>query len=130
MPTSDYLSRETREGRRVTPALTISAVGGVLILAQSLLIIGYGESSIFYTLESGLAPTLQSGIGIGLLGLFGVFIGVSVILGAYLMSSPALEIIGGIVVLIFSIVSIVIGGGWLVGLALGLIGALLGLLRR
>jgi hypothetical protein len=39
-------------------------------------------------------------------------------------------VIGGILVLIFSILSIIIGGGFIIGLILGIIGGALGLAKK
>jgi len=44
---------------------------------------------------------------------------------SFLDFTHGLPVIGGLVV-IFSIVSIVVGGGWLVGLCLGMLGGVLG----
>jgi hypothetical protein len=43
---------------------------------------------------------------------------------------PGKEIIGGIIVLIFSIISIVALGGFIIGMILGIIGGILGLLKK
>ena len=37
---------------------------------------------------------------------------------------------GGIIVLIFALLSIIAGGGWLMGLILGVIGGILALLKK
>jgi hypothetical protein len=43
---------------------------------------------------------------------------------------PGKETIGGILVIILSILSIVIGGGFFIGLILGIIGGILGLAKK
>ena len=52
--------------------------------------------------------------------------------GIYKMHAcmPGKEVIGGILVIIFSILSIVIGGGFIIGLILGIIGGILGLAKK
>ncbi len=102
-----------------------------MILVQGVLILLNGEFSIFYTLNAELQPVVPLvGLGIELLGVFGIVIGIAILGGAFLIFNPGFEVIGGIVVLIFSIVSIVVGGGWLVGLAFGVLGGILGLFRK
>jgi len=60
----------------------------------------------------------------------GTIFAILVIIGAILIYMPGKEVIGGILVLIFSILSIVIGGGFLIGLILGIIGGALGLAKK
>jgi hypothetical protein len=130
LPTSDYLSRTSTEGHKVTAGVVSSSIGGVVILVQGLLIFLYGQSLAFATLETETQPTLPFGLDIQLLGLFGIIVGICILGGAYLISSDGLQIIGSVVVLIFSVVSIVVGGGWLVGLGFGILGGILALFRK
>ena len=130
MARSDYLSRVSQVPNRATAGAVFSAIGGVVVLVQGLLILLYGEASTFLALESEPGPTGPFGLGMGLIGIFGIVIGMGILGGAYLIYTPGFEVIGGIVVLIFSAVSIVIGGGWLVGLGFGVLGGILGLFRK
>jgi Na+-driven multidrug efflux pump len=57
----------------------------------------------------------------------GLVFGIIVLVGAILMRKPEKAKIGAILVLIFSILSIVIGGGFVIGMILGIIGGALGL---
>jgi len=84
----------------------------------------------FSGLQSEVTSTATFGLGIQLIGVLGVISAICIIGGALLISSQGLEIFGGIVVLIFSIVSLVVGGGWIVGLVLGVLGGILGLCRK
>jgi hypothetical protein len=54
---------------------------------------------------------------------------VIIIIGAYMIYN-GVEMAGGITVLIFSTLSIFAGGGWLIGLILGVIGGVLALLKK
>lgn len=56
--------------------------------------------------------------------------GLVVFVGAYLMYVRGLEVAGGAIVILGSVLSILIGGGWLFGLGLGIIGGILGLLKK
>jgi hypothetical protein len=50
--------------------------------------------------------------------------------GAVLIYMPGKEVVGGIIVLIFSLLSIIVGGGFYLGLVLGIIGGILGILKK
>ena len=52
-----------------------------------------------------------------------------IIVGAYLIYNK-METAGGILVLVFSLLSILVGSGWLIGLILGVIGGILALLKK
>jgi hypothetical protein len=128
MPRTDYLSRGSMEGRKITPGVIFSAIGGSIIIIQGVLVLLYGESLIYFALESQMQTTL--GLDVGLTGAFGIIIGICVLGGSYLISWYGFQTIGGVVVIVFSLVSIVTGGGWLVGLAFGMIGGILGLISE
>ena len=62
--------------------------------------------------------------------IFAVVFGIMVLLGAFLMYRPGKEMAGGILVLVFSAVSVIAGGGFLAGFVLGVIGGVLGLVKK
>jgi hypothetical protein len=76
----------------------------------------------------GIMPTLPGSSGNDptlLLGLatFGLIFGVIVLLGALLMrSKPVNKKAWGIVIIVFSIPSVIMGGGFIIGFVLGIIG--------
>ena len=70
-----------------------------------------------------------AGIALTVLGAIAVVFGIVIIVGAYLIYT-GMETVGGIIVLIFSVLSIFVGSGWLIGLILGVIGGILGLLKK
>jgi hypothetical protein len=53
-----------------------------------------------------------------------------IFIGAYLIYMPGRETLGGILVLIFSIVSFIGGGGFFIGAILGIVGGALGLAKK
>ncbi len=108
--------------------VVFSAIGGSIVLIQGLVILLFGEALIF-SIQNGTG-SLPFGLSLGAAGVFGIAIGGCMLGGAYLMASSVFKIIGAIVVLIFSIVSVVIGGGWVVGFVLGLLGGVLGVFRK
>jgi len=65
-----------------------------------------------------------------MMGVISLIFGIIVLIGAFLIYMPGKEVIGGILVLIFSILSIFVGGGFLIGLILGIIGGALGLAKK
>jgi hypothetical protein len=63
-------------------------------------------------------------------GVFAVIFAIVILVGALFIYSPGKETLGGIIVLVFAALSIIAGGGWLVGLILGIAGGILGLLKK
>lgn len=73
-------------------------------------------------------PLLVGGIVVAGLGAFGAIMGLIVIAGgAMLYLRPSQHVAWGAVVLIFSMISLVGGGGAIIGLILGLLGGILGI---
>jgi hypothetical protein len=103
-----------------TAAFTVSLLAGIFILINGILI---------------MAASATPAIGItkiNFVALFGIgelIFGLIVMFGAIMINSddPSKVRTGGIIVLIFSIISIIAGGGFLIGLILGLIGGILAL---
>ena len=119
---------ETTQVKRATAGFIISIIAAILILLNAILV--------------GTAVTLFSGIlammmpfpivaeAIVMWAAAGVIFGIIVLIGAILIYKPGRELTGGILVIIFSILSIIIGGGFIIGLILGIIGGALGLAKK
>jgi len=112
-----------------TAAFVLSLTGGIFILLGGIIatyiwIIGSAAMSIIpgFGLFSGLIIAL---------GILGLIFGIIVILGAIMINSGEREKVrtGSILVLIFSILSLFVGGtgGFIIGFILSLIGSILGL---
>lgn len=114
---------EVREVKKATAGFIVSLIAGILILINALVFIGL--ASLFEELGLGFATGIIAGFAA-----VGLIFAVLVIVGAVLIYMPGKEIIGGILVLIFSILSLFIGGGFLIGLILGIIGGALGLAKK
>lgn len=110
--------------KRATVGFIISLIAGIFILVNGLVFLVLEEF-----LESLGVPVFVTGIFAGLASV-GIVFAILVIIGAILIYMPGKEIIGGILVLIFSILSIFIGGGFFIGLILGIIGGILGILKK
>ncbi len=116
-------------GEKPTAAFVLSLVGGILIIIGGLVaaIISAVIGGAF-----GLIPGLEwLGGLIIVLGVLGLVFGIIVVVGAIMINSGVPEKVrmGSIIVLIFSILSLFVGGtgGFIIGFILGLIGGILGL---
>lgn len=89
------------------------------MLIQGIAVLIFGES-LSYSIIWNAPEVLPVGLSTGAQGLFELIVEASMMAGAYLMASNYFKILGSVVVLIFSIVSIVVGGGWVFGCVLGL----------
>ncbi len=112
--------------RQVTAAFIISAASGALILLQGVLHIIRTQ----WALELGIGELRRHSLGwidFKMLGIVSVLLGTMVLLGAFLLRRPGREREGGLTVLVFSILTVSSGGGYLAGLILGVIGGALAL---
>ncbi len=112
-----------------TAAFVLSLIAGILILLGGILgaIVGIIGGAMV-----GAIPGLGwLGGLIVALGLIGLIFGILVIVGAVMINSGERDKVktGSIIVLIFSILSLFVGGtgGFVIGFILGLIGSILGL---
>lgn len=120
---------ETKETKRAMIGFILSLLGGIINAIVAVILIA--AMSLLAGLESyipgagGLGLALSVWFGIGLI------ISIVVIVGAILIYMPGKEMIGGILVLIFSIISYFFtGGGFFIGLILGVIGGILGIMKK
>ena len=110
-------------------SFALSLVSGILVLLEGLVRIIRGEAISF--LASDEVRRRFFGFLTRVDGVIGLILGIIIIVGAILIyNSSSTVAAGSIVVLVFSLASIISGGGWLIGLILGLIGGILGLLKK
>ncbi|UCC33908.1 MAG: hypothetical protein JSW53_02590 [Candidatus Bathyarchaeota archaeon] len=112
--------------KRATAGFIVSIVAGILILVNALMFAFLAE--LIEGLEAFI-PFFVAGI-LTSIALVGVILAFLVVIGAILIYIPGRETVGGVIVIIFSILSIFIGGGFLLGLVLGIIGGILGLFKK
>lgn len=112
--------------KKATAGFIISLIAGILILINAAFFVFLAE---FLEEVEASIPVFVTGIFTGLAAVGAILAGL-VIIGAILIYMPGKETIGGILVIIFSILSILIGGGFLIGLILGIIGGALGLTKK
>ena len=68
-------------------------------------------------------------LALNVLGGIAVAFGVAILVGAYFIWGK-MESTGAVIVIIFSVLSIFVGSGWLIGLILGVIGGILAFLKK
>jgi len=120
--------------KRAMAGFVISFIAGIFIILGGLALVAL-QSFINSVIDIIPMPVTIPGIGFAesvfaTIGAIGLVFGIIVIVGAFLIYMPGKEIIGGIIVLIFSIISIVAMGGFIIGMILGIIGGILGLLKK
>jgi len=92
--------------KKATAGFIISLIAGIIILINGLLM--FALTSVVAGIGIG-AGLIDVGAAVALYGAIGLLFAIIVIVGAILIYIPGKEILGGILVLIFSIVSIIIG---------------------
>jgi len=109
--------------QRATMGFIFSLVAGALIFINGLLLTSYQADL------SQLFPWLTN-FETTFLMFLGVACGICVLLGAVIIYLPTFEVIGAILVLIFSLIAILVGGGFIVGVASGVVGGALAILKK
>ncbi len=112
--------------KMIRTGFVLSLVSGVLVTLQGLLHVIRTQ----WALELGLGEFRRHslrGIDFKVLGIVTLVLGIVVLIGAYLMRRPGREREGGITVIAFSVLTIFTGGGYFVGVILGVIGGALAL---
>jgi len=114
---------------RATIGFAFSLVGAIIILVQGIVRIFRGEALAFLGSDE-LRRRVFAGLALQAVGVLAVIFAVVILVGAYLIYSPGKETVGGIIVLVFAVLSLVTGGGWLIGMILAIIGGILGLVKK
>ena len=127
-------------GNDMTAPFVLSLIAGVLILLNSIVAIAMaalgsaaisagvaaaGSSAAASALAGAMAGSVFTIIMAN--GIVGIIFGLVVLLGAVWMKKPEKAKKGSIIVLVLSIISIFTGGGFILGLILGIIGGAIGL---
>ena len=113
---------------RATLGFVFSIIGGILILLRGVVRITVGDFITFVGSDE-VRHRFLAGIALNIIGGIAVVFAVLIIVGAYLIYT-GMEMSGAVIVIIFSVLSIFVGSGWLIGLILGLIGGILALVKR
>jgi hypothetical protein len=115
--------------KRATIGFALSIVAALIILAQGIVRILRGEAITFFASDE-LRRRVLAGLALQVVGVIAVIFAILILVGAYFIYSLGKETLGGIIVLILAALSIITGGGWLIGLILGIVGGILGLLKK
>ncbi len=105
-----------------------SLAGAVLILLRGIVRIVVGDVLAFAGSDE-LRRRFLAGIALNIIGGVAIVFAILIIFGAYLMY-VGVTTSGGVLVIVFAVLSLFVGSGWLIGLILALVGGILGLLRR
>jgi hypothetical protein len=107
----------------------LSLIGAVFILAQGIVRFFVGEATAFLGSDA-IRQRVLSGLRIEAVGTIAIVFAIIILVGAYLIYHVGTETAGGIIVLIFAALSIITGGGWLIGFTLGIVGGILAYSRN
>jgi hypothetical protein len=134
------MARETAQETTSTypkTASILALVGGIIIILGGVIFIAvaafvlphlnYSNLTVPQGLNSSSLPTLISGV-VGVMGAFGLVSGAIVLLSAtMLLAKVGQRRTWGILILVFSILSFIGLGGFIVGAILGILGGILAL---
>jgi hypothetical protein len=103
----------------------LAAFGGMLMFFEGLAAIFF--RSIFYAIDEDI----WAGLSWVLVGIILLFIG-SIVAGAAvtLLLKPEMRKAAGASIIIFSLIGLIFGGGWIIGSALGVIGGLMAIIWK
>lgn len=114
--------RSKHEAKNVTAGFALAIVAGVFVLING---------AVWLMISSLLLMLLPiSGFPFVILGVIGVLFAAAIFIGAIIVYVFKKERIGGLIVLIFSILSMGVGGGFFIGFVLGALGAFFILTRK
>lgn len=117
--------------QRATAAFASSLVAGILILIQGIVRLLQSRALEISGIEDEIRRRILAGIALHIVGAIAVVFGILIVVGAVLLHQPGKETAGGIIVLVFSTLSILtFGVVGLAGLILGIIGAALALAKK
>ena len=121
----------TKRSRPMITAFALSLAAGILILMQGIVRIVQGRALEISGIEEEIRRRILAGIALHAVGAIAVVLGIIVIVGAILLYQSGKENTGAMIVLVFSLLSILTFGViGLVGLILGIIGAALALTKK
>lgn len=110
---------------RASIGFVMTIIGGFLIVLGSL-----GLSYISAYIWGAPVPPWFAGMPVWAALGVGVVFGLFVIMSSVLIYQPGFESMGGILAIVFSVLSIVVLGGFMFGTILGLLGGLMAILKK
>jgi hypothetical protein len=120
-----------KRSKPITTAFALSLVGGILIFIQGVVRLIQGRALEISGVEDEIRRRVFAGIAVHFVGAIAVVLGVMIIVGAILLYRLNKVAAGALIVLVFSLLSILTFGIiGLVGLVFGLIGSVLALTKK
>lgn len=119
-----------RAGDRQNRAFVLSLIAGILILlnATAVAVAATWSPEIFPTIPGTSGNDTATLYNVAVVGLI---CGAMVVLGAMLLRrKPAQKRSWGVMIIVFSIPSVVTGGGFIVGFIIGVVGGVMALSRK
>ncbi len=113
-------TKDARVGNKPTAAFVLTLLGGIFVLLGGIAVTMLGAAVTLFFAHAAIG---------GLLGLLGIIAGIIIIVAAVLLNSTDESRVKewSVVALVLTIISIVNGGGFIIGFILGLVGSILGL---
>lgn len=123
-------SSEAGGGEKPTAAFVLSLIAGILILIGGLGAATIG--AICGAVVGAIPGAAPVGALIFLYMSIGLICGIVIIIGAIMINTanPSKVKTGSILVLVFSLIAFISGGGFLIGMVLGIVGGILGLVWK
>jgi hypothetical protein len=123
-----FLVQPVSNSGRANLGFAFSLVGALLIFLRGLVRMIRGDVIPFIGSDE-FKRRFLAGIAFNVLGGIAIIFAIIIIIGAILIFNH-MEVAGGTIVIIFSLLSILVGSGWLIGLILGVIGGILAFLKK
>ena len=121
----------TKKSKLTMTAFALSLTAGILIFIQGIVRLVQSRVLEISGIEDEIRRRILAGIALHIVGAIAVVFAILIIVGAVLIYKLEKETVGGIIVLVFSLLSILTFGViGLVGLVLGIIGAALALTKK
>jgi len=129
----ELLLTEVKPVKRAMAGFIVSLIGGIIDVIVALILIA---AASFLSEFQGSIPGYGYGFefasaAVTVWGAIGLVLAIIVIVGAILIYMPGKEVVGGILVIVFSVISLFFtAGGLFIGLVLGIIGGALGIAKK
>jgi len=111
-----------------TAGFVVSLIAGIFILLGAIFMM------VLSSMIGGFALGVGAGAAAGLFliyGAVGLIFAILVLVGAVMLwMKPQSHVAAGVIILLFSLFSIISGGGFIIGLILGIVGGILGIVWK
>ena len=112
-------------------AFVLSLIAGIFVVLEGLIRLGQGRSLEASGVTDKVTGKVLAGVAVYHLGGIALFFGALILVGAIIMYKTSMTLAGTLVVLVFSILSIVAGQLFgLLGFVIGIIGSILALANK